>query len=140
MDVTVSSKVVTGTRVPWWRGMLGSPGWAIWLAVSVVGLIYAATQLAFHRQWPDSGDYAFYGVLVLVARIGFFVARAARNSGGWFLHCECPACNAPAQLSFAPSLLIDHCRRCGAYCRARDLAIGSTVPETRRASRPTTSS
>jgi len=130
MDMTVSSKVATGTRVPWWRGMLGSVGWVIWLVVSVFGLFYAAKQLAFHREWLDSGDYMFYGAIVLVAAVGFFIARAERNSGERFVHCECPACGAPVQLSFTPSQLIDRCRKCGVYCRANDLAIEEVPLET----------
>lgn len=129
-DVQVSSKVTTGTHPPWWRVMLSSAGWAIWLVCSVVGLGYAVFKIGFDRQWLDSGDYMFYGAILIVFVIGLLIARASRAGWRKTLECECPACGMVTMMEFDADPPIRRCDRCGAYCRANGTAVSELPLDT----------
>lgn len=132
--ITVSSNVVTGRRVPWWRAVLAQPGYAAFVFASPPVLLAVLYKLVFRHAGMDGLSYAFWGGLALAAATGCVLLNLARNDGTP-LEAECPACGTRGIWSYTPP--VDRpdprgqlCAACGAYAgtnglELRELPIGA---------------
>ena len=66
----MSSNVVTGRRVAWWRNVLAQPGFAIFAFASPPALLWALYELVLHHQGMGGLGYMFWGGLAIIAGIG----------------------------------------------------------------------
>src|SRR5690349_5080807 len=120
-----SSNVVTGKRVPWWRGVLAQPGWAAFVFASPPLLILALYKLVVRHAGMDELGYVFWGGLALVAAGGCVLLNVVRNDGA-LVEADCPACGTRGFWSYTPP--VDRpdphgqlCGACGAYAGTNGL-------------------
>lgn len=124
---SVSSRVVTGRRVSWWRRVLAQPGFAIFAFGSPPVLLWALYRLVVHHRGMDVLGYMFWGGLALVAVIGCVLLNLARTDGQP-LEAACPVCGTRGIWSYIDA--VDHpnpigqlCSACGAYDGTNGLEI-----------------
>lgn len=126
MDATVSSNVVTGKRVPWWRAVLAQPGFALFAFASPPVLLWALYQLLFHHGWMGGLGYVIWGGLAVVAAIGCLLLNMARSDQP--LEAACPVCGTRGMWTYMdrvehPDPIGQLCAACGAYDGTNGLEV-----------------
>lgn len=131
----VSSKVVTGRRVAWWRGVLAQPSLAVFVFASPPLLLIALYKLVFRHASMFELGYAFWGTIALITAVGCIVLYG-EWCGGQPVEAACPVCGArglwPYQAPVdVPDPLRHQCETCGVYVginglELREVALDAT--------------